>query len=60
MLYRLNNKTGEQSKLTAEERKKFEKYNNGCNKTIITKIEGKPVACPVLGTLNGEMVFQYE
>lgn len=60
MLYRLNNKTGEQSKLTAEERKTFERYNNGCNKTLITKIEGKPVACPVLGTLNGEMVFRYE
>lgn len=60
MLYRLNNRTGKQSKLTAEERKKFEKYNNGCSKTLITKIEGKPVACPVLGTLNGEMVFRYE
>lgn len=60
MLYRLNNKTGKQYKLTKKEQKAFEKYNNGCNKTLITKIEGKPVACPVLGTLNGEMVFRYE
>lgn len=60
MLYRLNNKTGEQYKLTKKEQKAFEKYNNGFNTTLITKIEGKPVACPVLGTLNGEMVFRYE
>lgn len=60
VLYRLDNQNGHIYPLTAKERKAFERYNNGYNKTIITKIEGEPVACPILGTLNGEMVFDYE
>lgn len=60
VLYRLDNQNRHVYQLTPKERKTFEKYNNGCSQTIITKIEGKPVACPILGTMNGEMVFDYE